>query len=72
MSNVNSAFSNNYLFDTKKVKLFFTGFFSSARNLSKNPDTTALFSTRTKKQWKKVVLFLSDVKFVFLNDLHPR
>jgi hypothetical protein len=23
---------NNYLFDKKKVKLFFTGFFSSAKN----------------------------------------
>jgi hypothetical protein len=35
----------------------------------KNPgcssDKTALFSTRTKKQWKKVVLFLSDMKFWF-------
>jgi hypothetical protein len=40
---------NNYLFDKKKGKLFFTGFFSSAK--------TALFSTRTKKQWKKVFSF---------------
>jgi hypothetical protein len=30
------------------------------------------FSTRTKKQWKKVVSFIGHEVFVFLNDLHPR
>jgi hypothetical protein len=29
----------------------------------------ALFRTRTKKQWKKVVLFLSDMKFCFFKRL---
>jgi hypothetical protein len=45
--------TNNYLFDKKKGKLFFTVF---------------IFSTRTKKQWKKFFL-LSDMKFCFMKRL---
>jgi hypothetical protein len=39
---------NNYLFDKKKGKLFFTG----------------LFSTREKNQWKKVFSFYRTCSFV--------
>jgi hypothetical protein len=68
----------NYLFDKKKGKLLFTGFFSSAKKscfISSAPgggggtsDKTALFSTRTKKQWKKVVSFYR-MKFCFFKRL---
>jgi hypothetical protein len=49
--------NNNYLFDKKKVKLFFTVFFRVLK--------TALFSTKTKKTVEKVVLFLSDKYYYF-------
>jgi hypothetical protein len=56
----------NYLFDKKKGKLlFFTVFFSSAKK------GTSLFSTRTKKQWKKVFLFIEhEVLFYETPFLH--
>jgi hypothetical protein len=73
---------NNYLFDKKKVKLFFTGFFSSAKNsrfiTSAGEGVGArvikrMFLTREQKiRWKKVFLFLSDMKFCFMKRLLPR
>jgi hypothetical protein len=35
-------------------------------------DKTALYSTRKKKQWKKLFFFIGHEGFVFLNDLHPQ
>jgi hypothetical protein len=49
----NQSKFNNYLLDKKKENFFSMHF----------------FSTRTKKQWKKVVLFLSDIKFCFFKQL---
>jgi hypothetical protein len=52
---------NNYLFNKKKVKLFFTVYFSCAKNIR--------FITRAPK---KVFLLLSDMKFCFMKQLLPR
>jgi hypothetical protein len=52
-------FSGTYLFDKKKVKLFFTGFF------------LVLKTAREQKNSGQKV-FYRTWSFVFLNDLHPR
>jgi hypothetical protein len=58
--------NNNYLFDKKKVKLFFTGFFSSAKK------SCFITSAPGGRGWgageKNPVE--NDMKFCFLNDLH--
>jgi hypothetical protein len=71
------------LFDKKKVKLFFTGFFCAKSAKNSRFITSAgggvgaqvikrMFLAQEKKRWKKVFLFLSDMKFCFMKRLFQR